>query len=92
MAYTVAEWSDVSVPSGGRIDSTNAGKLIASASPPSAADFLKPDTAAVELLPRPWGAGDQSADQTAATYLPGQKGAANRQGLALALDPLVKYT
>lgn len=92
MTYTVAEWSDVSVPTAGRIDSTNAGKLIATATPPSATDFLKPDTAALELIPRPWGAGDQSADQTAATYLPAQKGAANRQGLALAADPVVKYT
>jgi hypothetical protein len=48
MAYTVAEWSDVSVASAGRIDATKAAALIdASAGAPAAADFLKPAAAAL---------------------------------------------
>jgi len=47
MTYTVAEWSDVSVPTAGRIDSAGATAFIAAANGPAAADFTKPDAAAL---------------------------------------------
>ena len=47
MTYTVAEWSDVSVPTANRIDSTGATAFIAAANGPAAADFTKPDAAAL---------------------------------------------
>jgi len=47
MTYTVAEWSDVSVPTANRIASAGATAFIAAANGPAAADFTKPDAAAL---------------------------------------------
>lgn len=92
MAYTVAEWSDVSVTTAsGRIAAAAADTLIASTGAPGTG-FTAPAKAVLQLLPRPWGAGDASANRVADTWLPVQKGLQNRQGLALALDPTVKLT
>ena len=47
MTYTVAEWSDVSVPAAGRITADEAATFIPSASAPDTATFLVPDKAAL---------------------------------------------